>query len=1108
LETRIAEQLGTLTADDMQRLAEDYARLRFPDRFRRFDFRALSPEGKSRAGWPDAYVVLPDGGVDGVEATTEKNKSSIWDHLGQDVKKARDRIPKLSGFVFLSGQPAIQPSADEINVWRAKFANEAGLKLDCVDLVFGGRLAQELAGPEFARTRLEILGLSHLPAWFELVRPDAPPDSPQAEFIPSPSEYESGWVHRPVDAERILGHLEKEGRALVRGVGASGKTVLAWLLALETCHLGRPAYYLDLGRLRERITDVGSGLEEDLVCFGHPSSLFILDNVHLNERLARRLAVAWEELVIPQRPRLLLLGRELHSGRGSPIAGLDVPIVTLKARQAEVLGVYRRLVHRRTRSAAIAEPPPEVLDRWVRTFGGDPALEGTTTDLIAFSAAVLKRLPDLLSRRWSLSEADASDEIRESYLKKLSDGETHNLMRLAVLAECELFLSEDALFDRRAGFDVATRRLGLVFRAQSGGREQYVRYHFAHPALGRLFLTSGYEPVDVENEQLLIAFAHPYSGFVLAHSLMVAGLPTRARTILTALVADPGRLLEVPHLGNLLNGVRLVQQLKAAALTEIDHALADRHNRGRLVECALRTPVGDLQAFLVYADETTELKEVFDALCAELGKRENRSALLERTLLTPLHFVPSFLAYARKTDGLKAVFDALCAELGKRDNRSRLVECALLTQRHLQTFLAYAEKTDELKTVFDALCAELGKRENRSRLIERALATPLADLQGFLGYAEKTNELRAVFDALCAELGKRENRSGLVERALVTPLATLQVFLGYAERTDELKAVFDALCAELERSENRSRLIGRLATTKLGQLASILSMDTAQDLWNAVLLDVDRIEWTLIRLRIGEDDIDAFIAFQRLVTAKGLPDLASAPALALIRRSDPTVWHRPGIGLHHLSHVLRCAAGASDTEIRVFLERVATPEWIDDQVRTRASTGGLAGSLHALSKALPPDSTECFMRPCLRDRVIRELTISAPGDFGAWADCFSLLGAAADLGLRIDSVATHWPGLTDLAAILELRAPSPEWTKIGPLQIQLWLGLREMARMRETAVLVSPEYGDLVLTLWRATYDGEGDRPPSSYRREANAGMISWLESCRANGWHLVKEGG
>ena len=96
--------------------------------------------------WPKWKSRL-DGRVDGVEATTRKEKSGILKHLEEDLGKTRDKDPKLTGFVFVSNQPSIQPDDDELNKWRQRFMSEAELKPDSVDLVFGGRLVQELAGP-------------------------------------------------------------------------------------------------------------------------------------------------------------------------------------------------------------------------------------------------------------------------------------------------------------------------------------------------------------------------------------------------------------------------------------------------------------------------------------------------------------------------------------------------------------------------------------------------------------------------------------------------------------------------------------------------------------------------------------------------------------------------------------------------------------------------------------------------------------------------------------------------------------------------------------------------------------------------------------------------
>ena len=46
LEASVAHALATLSPENMQRVAEDYARVRFPERFPRFDSRAFDAAGK------------------------------------------------------------------------------------------------------------------------------------------------------------------------------------------------------------------------------------------------------------------------------------------------------------------------------------------------------------------------------------------------------------------------------------------------------------------------------------------------------------------------------------------------------------------------------------------------------------------------------------------------------------------------------------------------------------------------------------------------------------------------------------------------------------------------------------------------------------------------------------------------------------------------------------------------------------------------------------------------------------------------------------------------------------------------------------------------------
>lgn len=72
------------------------------------------------------------------------------------------------------------------------------------------------------------------------------------------------------------------------------------------------------------------------------------------------------------------------------------------------------------------------------------------------------------------------------------------------------------------------------------------------------------------------------------------------------------------------------------------------------------------------------------------------------------------------------------------------------------------------------------------------------------------------------------------------------------------------------------------------------------------------------------------------------------------------------------------------------------------------------------------------------------------------------------------------------------------------MQVQLWLGLREMARLRADSVTVSPDLAERILALWRATEEGEAQDALRPHVRDLYASMIAWLRQCEAEGWRLV----
>jgi hypothetical protein len=359
------------------------------------------------------------------------------------------------------------------------------------------------------------------PRYFTPVYPDIGPGLKERRFnlIPTGEDYRLGRVHRPALMGEVMERLRGPGRgALVRGHGASGKSVLAWLMALDWVKEGKAAYMLDIKGRSLDTYDVLKELRE----YGNDETLFVLDNCHLDESFVLELLGAWrEEIPTFQRPRLLVLGREIRDGGGQPINGFRLPgrltldPLPLRAKQPELKGIYGRLMAHEMGEDAPPEPPKNVLDDWVRVFGGAPNVAETTTDLIAFSMAVWERRRQLLRANWALSEQDAEVVVEAAYLVGLEEGEKENLRSLAAVECLDLALPLEGLPHQAAEHRFKTcMEVGLVF-----SREEDKSYRLAHAALGRLLLTAmGVTAKEAAKARCDAATRNPEFFFILLNS--------------------------------------------------------------------------------------------------------------------------------------------------------------------------------------------------------------------------------------------------------------------------------------------------------------------------------------------------------------------------------------------------------------------------------------------------------------------------------------------------------------------------------------------------------------------------------------------------------------
>ena len=121
-----------------------------------------------------------------------------------------------------------------------------------------------------------------------------------------------------------------------------------------------------------------------------------------------------------------------------------------------------------------------------------------------------------------------------------------------------------------------------------------------------------------------------------------------------------------------------------------------------------------------------------------------------------------------------------------------------------------------------------------------------------------------------------------------------------------------------------------------------------------------------------------------------------------------------------------------------------------------------------------------------------------------------LLGITALLGLFETENIVKAPPQICIDGAADYPTPLSERDCLGFIQVQFWLGLRELAKLFPGELSVPAEAGAKILELWRAAQDDlnaeveDESRPEIKKFKAVNADMIEWLERCEAASWQLV----
>ena len=868
-EAEIASRITALNGEQFQRLAEVYARRTYQERFKELKPTGRNITGSTTKGLWDAVVTDPAGNViDVVEAThTTAARSHRWQqHLEQKLAEAEKAGARgLKGFLYVAWYD--EPRNETVELYRQRVA-DLGIRPDSIQLVFRSKLTYDLSRPLFADTWEDLLGLPSSCLPFELVsqlRARFGEPGKMAIFAPTKQEYIDGCVRCPSLADAVEARLGSEGWALVRGLGASGKTVLALQLALARLPSSGPAYYLDLesdadpARAAEVISTRADG-----------GVLFVLDNVHLDEQGAGQIFDHWKE--VARGSHLLMLGRitslpPSSKGLARPLVDLEPGAMLLRVESEDLAGVFNRLGSRflalqGVEKPSVPVPPPAVLNNWLDLFGGD---------LIAFSAAVVARIHSLLGSKWELKEEDAANYVREHYLAPLDESELKDLLVVSTLAALEVRTPRGAL---ASGTLTASLRSGLIHHTVRG-REKHESFHLVHPGMGNLLRKAASDPGNELDMFVGVAGRSPFVGMVLASRLEAQNRGQECTAVLRAATTSAGGLkaaLLVPGLTYAQGNAKRLARSGVTAETHMDDELA--RCPSELVSAALNTPLHFLGAFLDYAEH--KMPKVHGTLSAALAEPASLKELTQIAMRTAFADLTSFLEYAERR--LPNVLPPIATALSDPANLNGLVQIATRTAPPALTFfLEYAER--KLSKVHDALTAAFAEAASTNELAQTALRTSLGGLGSLLEYAER--KLPKVRTAIAGTLADPGNREKLTQTALRTPLGQLASFLDYAEH--KLPKVYIALATTLAEPRNAKALAQRALGTPPGDLALFLKRteDKLPEAHAAVatgLADPANLrELTRSWLRAPLDPLACFLKY----VEDKLPELYTAIATAL-----------------------------------------------------------------------------------------------------------------------------------------------------------------------------------------------------------------------------------
>ena len=601
-----------------------------------------------------------------------------------------------------------------------------------------------------------------------------------------------------VDVEAKL----NAGSVLLLGKGAIGKTTLAtWIAVRHTSHGGQ-CYYLDLAEVESNEAQLESRLVSILTRLTTHVSLLVIDNVHLNERIAASLLRNWERAGSPG--KILFVGRHTLS-TDYPEPSRHLPflvkhVATLELNIKDLLNTYSRIVAKYSSGAVIA-PTEAVLQSWLRLFG---------SDRVAFGFAVRHHLETQGSRRWlarggMLYEQDAVAHMQQKYLDRWPNAK-QELMTLAAASSIEVSVPEEAI---DVGLIDEAISSGIVLRTTHGAHA-YRRYSLVHPGLGKLLLSAA-RVKEIGPIFQSIAEASPFTGFILASRLESAeGIDDAARVLVTV-SRNADSLIAGLHPSNISQNLDRLRRLNIMPPAEVDRMLVGSNRSQALFDDILDYPLSAVVVFVRVVGRW--LPQLHESLLAFLSDHASVSRMADAAD-QDLGQTGMFLAEVGRR--WPALADKVVAALGEPGRVTRLADAA--DQALGQTGIFLAEVGRRWPALADKVVAALGEPGRVTRLADAAADQDLGQTGMFL--AEVGRRWPALADKVVAALGEPGRVTRLADAA-DQALGQTGSFL--AEVGRRWPALADKVVAALGEPGRVTRLADAAADQDLGQTGSFLA---------------------------------------------------------------------------------------------------------------------------------------------------------------------------------------------------------------------------------------------------------------------------------------------